>query len=126
MKMLGQDNPRVNHKREAVSDLANNLTEQGDMPQQQIVAVALVEIDGEKIGAAWLPGAVIVGHGRKVPVRDAWCNILRLLLLIRWWIGGGLGVIDTGLRWMNGAMPFGYCTLRNWRPGLSGRCWRPG
>jgi len=50
-----------------------------NMPRQQIVAMPLQKIDGEKIGAARMPGATIIGHDGSIVNIRMRRNALRLL-----------------------------------------------
>jgi len=60
--MIGQDNPCVNNKRVALFDRLNHLAQDVDFLDQQVIAVPLQQVDGEKVCAAGTPGASVVGH----------------------------------------------------------------
>jgi hypothetical protein len=49
------------------------------MPRQQIVAMPFQQIDSEEIGAAWMPGAMIIGHEGSIVNIGMRRNALRLL-----------------------------------------------
>jgi hypothetical protein len=57
----------------------HRLSQQLNMPGQQVVALPLQQIDGEEIGAARVPGATIVRHGGSITAIGIWRNALRLL-----------------------------------------------
>jgi hypothetical protein len=49
------------------------------MPRQQIFTTAFLRICGEKVNAAWMPGAAITGHDQSISNIDMRRNALRLL-----------------------------------------------
>ncbi len=79
MKVLGQDDPCVNHEGVTLSDFADHAAQEFDMPCEQIVVVALEQIHSEKVSAARLPGASVIRHLRKLPEVNIRCKALRLL-----------------------------------------------
>ena len=61
--MIGQNDECVNAKWMGAFHHANSLTQQINVPNQQIIAAAFQKIHGKEPSAADVPGATIVGHG---------------------------------------------------------------
>ncbi len=78
MHVLWQDHPCVNFERVPLLDGANYFSKRFDMTNKKVVPFSFKEIDGEKISAAWVPGASVVRHWASMVVRFIRRNALRL------------------------------------------------
>src|SRR5574338_424413 len=79
MHVLRQDYPTMNGEGVPPANIPKYIAQQVDMAGEQVIAVPLQDIDREEIGAAWIPGATVVGHARIVPMDAIRRNALRLL-----------------------------------------------
>lgn len=62
MKVIRQHYPAMNLKRVFPADITNRFTQLPDMPNQQVIAVAMMQYMGEKPAASKLSIAVVTNH----------------------------------------------------------------
>ena len=56
----------MNLKRVALPYRFDHCAQQFDVASQQIIAVPLQQVDGEKVSSAWMPGTTIIRHGGSI------------------------------------------------------------
>ena len=99
MQVFGQYHPAMNRKRVTLPYRLDHGAQQFDVASQQIIALPLQQVDGEKVSSARMPGATVIRHGGSIAEETIRrCQFLKL---------EEFRELPTF-----GAMPVGYCALR--------------
>lgn len=63
MEMLGEHYPRVDRERVASADDTNRVSQEINVPCQQVIAASFQEIDGKEVTASWYAVTSVIGDG---------------------------------------------------------------